>query len=358
MVIPFGPQHPSLVEPIHMQLEVEGDTVLGVRPAFGFVHRGLEKLAEKRDWRQNVYLVERTCGICSFIHSLGYCLALEDLLGVEVPPRADLLRVMWGELHRIQSHYLWLGLLADAVGFESLFMQTWRNRERVLDLNELTAGNRIVVSMCRVGGTARDLDAEMLDRVEATLDAAESEFGPVEHTFREDGGIARRLVGLGRITREEALGLGAVGPVLRATGEASDSRLLGYAGYGRLQVAPVTQAGGDAYARLLVRLGEIRQSMALLRQVLPLLRQEPGETLVPVRKDPTAGEALSRVEQPRGELIYYVRATGGKLLDRVRIRTPTFANLPALVHMVPGNEIGQVPALVLSIDPCVSCTER
>ena len=161
-IIPFGPQHPVLPEPIHLDLVVEDETVVEALPSIGFVHRGLERLVETKDYLEFVYVAERICGICSFIHGQTYCQAIETLMHIEVPRRAAYLRTIWGELSRLHSHLLWLGLMADAVGFESLFMHAWRVREQVLDLIEATTGGRVIFGSCKVGGVRRDIDHEGL----------------------------------------------------------------------------------------------------------------------------------------------------------------------------------------------------
>ncbi len=156
-IIPFGPQHPVLPEPIHLDLVVEDEKVIEARPSIGFIHRGLEKLVEKKDYVEFVYIAERICGICSFIHGQTYCQAVEAIMNVSVPPRALYLRTIWGELSRLHSHLLWLGLMADAVGFESLFMHSWRVRERVLNIIEATTGGRVIFGSCKIGGVRRDI---------------------------------------------------------------------------------------------------------------------------------------------------------------------------------------------------------
>lgn len=354
-VIPFGPQHPVFPEPLQLRLVLEEERVVEAVPALGYMHRGLEKLAETKDYAQNVFLMERVCGICSFMHSLCYCQALEGLMGVEVPARARYLRTMWAEFGRLQSHHLWLGLAADAFGFESLFMECWKNREIVLDLYEATTGSRVTISGNAVGGCRRDLEEAVLREVGRRMDDLERGLDRVALVFRDDPLVKQRTVGAGLISSGEVLRLGAVGPVLRGSGVAQDLRQLGYAAYGELDFAPVVEQGGDSYARLLVRLREAYQSIGLVRQVL---RQLPGgEVLVKVTGRPE-GEAVDRVEQPRGELLYYVKASGKVTLDRVRVRTPTLANLPALVRMLKGCRLADVPVIALSIDSCISCTER
>ncbi|MDI6871758.1 MAG: nickel-dependent hydrogenase large subunit [Bacillota bacterium] len=354
-VIPFGPQHPVFPEPLQLRLVMKEERVLEAVPALGYMHRGLEKLAETKDYAQNVFLMERVCGICSFMHSLCYCQALEDLMGIEVPPRARYLRTIWAELGRLQSHHLWLGLLADAFGFESLFMECWKNREIVMDLCEATTGNRVIISGNAVGGCRRDLEPSVLKEIGRRMDDLERGLDRVAPVFQDDPLIKQRTVGTGIITREEVIRLGAVGPVLRASGVAQDMRQLGYAAYGELDFRPVVETGGDSYSRLMARLGETYQAIDLVRQAL---RRIPEGEVLPKVKGRPEGEAVSRVEQPRGELLYYVRATGKPQLDRVRVRTPTLSNIPPLVRMLEGCRLSDVPVIALSIDSCVSCTER
>ncbi len=354
-VIPFGPQHPVLPEPVHLRLTLEDEKVVEAVPAIGYVHRGIEKAGEINEYTQNVFLVERVCGICSFIHALCYCQGIETLMGVEPPPRARYLRVVWSELHRLHSHHLWLGCLADAFGFESLFMQLWRNREAIMDVLELTAGNRVIISTCAVGGVRRDLSEAQIAEIHRVLDRVQTELDKLLPVLLNDATVRARTVGKGIVPREQALALGAVGPTLRASGVAQDIRMTGYAAYGELGFEPVVEQAGDAYARAVVRTREVYQSIELVRKALAAL--PAGDIITRARGNPQ-GRTLSRVEQPRGELIYYLAGNGTRNLERLRIRTPTFANIPALLHMLPGCELADVPVLVLSIDPCISCTER
>lgn len=354
-VLPFGPQHPVLPEPLHLTLAVEDEIVKEAIPKLGYVHRGLEKLAEIRDHNQMIYIVERVCGICSCMHALCYCQGIEALMGLEVPARARYLRTIWAEMHRIHSHLLWLGLFADAFGFESLFMQFWRIRERVMDLQEATAGNRVILSVNMVGGVRRDIDAESAQWILDTLKLIEKETLQLKSTILDDVTVKLRTVGKGVLTREKAYELGAAGPTLRASGIAQDIRQTGYAAYSELDFAPVVETDGDCYARTVVRFNEVFQAIDLIRQAFSRLPE--GELAVKPKGLPT-GEVVARVEQPRGEVLYYLRGAGKKFLERVRIRTPTFANIPPLLDMLPGCELADVPVLILTIDPCISCTER
>lgn len=354
-VIPFGPQHPVLPEPFQLRLTLEEERVVEAVPAFGYVHRGLERLIELRDFHQMVYVVERVCGICTFMHALAYCQGLETLMNVTVPPRARYLRVIWSELQRLHSHHLWLGLLADALGYESLFMEAWRLREQIMDITEATAGSRVIISTCQIGGVRRDIGPELQGEIRRTLDKVEAELRTLEPTFRNDATIRARTVGKAVLSRETAIEYGASGPMLRASGVPQDLRVTGYAAYGELDFEPITETAGDNYARISVRLRDIHQSIALIRQALDKLPD--GDIAVPVKGNPD-GEIVSRVEQPRGEVLYYLKANGTKNLERLRIRTPTFANLVPTLLLLPGLNLADVPALMLSMDPCISCTER
>lgn len=355
-VIPFGPQHPVLPEPIHLTLKVEDEIVKEAVPALGYVHRGLEKLADIRDYHQMIQVCERVCGICSMIHGVCYCESIEELMGLEIPDRARILRVIWSELHRMHSHLLWLGLFADGFGFESLFMQIWKIREKIMDINEATAGSRVIVSVNVIGGVRADLSPDQIRWVLSELDDVEKELKEIQPTILDDYTIKSRTVGMGVMTREQALELGAAGPTLRGSGVAQDMRMLGYGGYSDIDFEPVVEPAGDSWSRCTVRFREVLQSIDLVRQAIAKLPE--GELTVKVKGNPPEGEVYHRVEQPRGECMYYIRGNGTKNLDRLRIRTPTFANIPALLTMIPGCELADVPVIVLSIDPCISCTER
>ena len=355
-VIPFGPQHPVLPEPVHLTLKVEDEIVKEAIPALGYVHRGLEKLCEIRDFNQMITVCERVCGICSMIHGACFSQSVEELMGIEITDRAKLLRVIWSELHRMHSHLLWLGLFADAFGFESLFMQFWKIRERIMDINEATAGSRVIVSVNIIGGVRADLSPDQLRWILSELDIVEKETRAIQDTIMNDYTVKTRTCGIGVMTKAQAWELGAAGPTLRGSGVAQDMRQQGYGGYAFLDFEPVVETAGDCWARSTVRFREVLQSADLVRQAISKLPE--GELAVKFKGNPPEGEVYHRVEQPRGECAYYIRGNGTKHLDRLRIRTPTFANIPPLLAMLPECELADVPVIVLSIDPCISCTER
>jgi ech hydrogenase subunit E len=355
IVIPFGPQHPVLPEPIHLDLVLEDETVVDVVPSIGYVHRGLETLVAKREFTEYVYVAERTCGICSFIHGMTYCQGIEQVMDIDVPPRALYLRTIWSEYSRLHSHLLWLGLFADAMGFENLFMNSWRLREEVLDVLEDTTGGRVIQGSCKIGGVRKDISPEKLGSMAANLGDFESRVSDLSKVFLEDDSIKSRLVGIGKLSRSDAYDLGACGPTARGSGVDIDIRKTGYAAYSDLQFTPVTESSGDCHARCAVRVGELFTSIDLIRQAIDRIPE--GEVEVKVKGNPD-GEYFSRAEQPRGELVHYVRGDGSKHLVRSRIRTPTLTNIPPLVKMLQGCELADVPVVVLSIDPCIGCMER
>ena len=354
-IIPFGPQHPVLPEPIHLDLVLEDEKVVKAIPSIGFIHRGLEKLIEKNEWPEMVYVIERVCGICSFGHGWGYCMAVEGVQGVEVPARAQYLRTIWHELSRIHSHLLWLGLLADGFGFESLFMHSWRLRETVLDIFEETTGGRVIFSVCKVGGVRKDISNEKLAEIVETLEGLKKETTELTNVFIEDGSVKNRLVGVGVLSEKQARELCAVGPVARASGIRDDVRLDGHGVYAELGFEPIVETSGDCHARCKVRIREIFQSMDLISKAVSMIPD--GEIEIKVKANPD-GEFVTRLEQPRGEAVYYAKGDGTKFLKRMRVRTPTNANIPALVKTLQGCDLADVPMLVLTIDPCISCTER
>lgn len=355
-IIPFGPQHPVLPEPIHIDLVVEDETVVEAIPSIGFIHRGLEKLVEKKEYTEMVYVIERICGICSFGHGWGYCHSVEGLMGIEIPERASFLRTIWHELSRIHSHMLWLGLLADGFGFESLFMHCWRLRERVLDLFEKTTGGRVIFSVCKVGGVRKDIDKATLDEMVHVLQEMGKELKELTDTFMEDYSVKNRLVGVGHLSKEDAIELCAVGPMARASGVMQDIRLDGHGIYDQLDFEPCIEESGDCYARCAVRIREIYKAIEMISKAVELIPE--GDIAVPVKGNLPTGEYMARLEQPRGEAYYYSKAAGTKFLERMRVRTPTNMNVPALVKTLQGCDLADVPMLVLTIDPCISCTER
>lgn len=357
-VIPFGPQHPVLPEPLHLDLVVEDEKVIEAIPQIGFIHRGLEKLVETRDYNQFIYVAERICGICAMGHSLGYAETVERLMDVEVPKRAEYLRAIWHELSRVHSHLLWLGLAADAFGFESMFMHCWRLRERVLNIFEKTTGGRVILSVVKVGGVVRDIDDGTLREIVSILDGIMQDYKKIMNALLTDTSIRNRTVGVGHLSYEQAVDLSMVGPFARASNVAYDVRMLGNGAYGDLSdFAPIVDDQGDCYARVKVRCLEVLQSIEIIKELA--LKMPSGDIAVQVKGSPKEGaQACNLLEQPRGECYYYARGNGSKNLERMRIRTPTSQNLAGMVQALEGCDLADVNMIVLTIDPCISCTER
>ncbi len=267
-IIPFGPQHPVLPEPIHLDLVLEDEWVLEAIPSLGFIHRGLEFLCLKKTFLEMAYVAERICGICSFMHGMGYCRGIEQIMKIEIPPRGSYLRVFWSELSRIHSHLLWLGLTADAFGYESLFNHCWRIREKILDIIEETSGGRVIFGVCMVGGVRRDVADENLRAIAGRLKAIEDDYRSISAVFIKDYTVAHRLSGVGVLDAGEAHLLGAVGPTARGSGLPQDLRTLGYEAYGDLDFEPIREESGDCYGRCLVRVREVHHSFDLIRRAI------------------------------------------------------------------------------------------
>ncbi|HJJ55869.1 MAG TPA: nickel-dependent hydrogenase large subunit, partial [Methanocorpusculum sp.] len=311
-VIPFGPQHPVLPEPIHLDLVVEDEHVVEAIPSIGYVHRGLESLVDRREYTDFVYLAERICGICSFTHSSTFCQGIEKIMDIDVPPRATFLRTMWGECSRIHSHLLWLGLFADSLGFESLFQLSWKIREEILDELEAMTGGRVIQGVCKVGGVRRDVSSKYLESMDKRLDTIEDEIHGLVDVFLNKYTLQKRISGKGILKPDDAYNLGAVGPVARGSGLELDVRTSDdYLAYHDLSFKPVVSHGCDGYSRCEVRCNELIQSIAIIHNIIALIPE--GDVSVPVKGSPN-GEYFSRSEQPRGEVIHYIRGNGTKYL--------------------------------------------
>ena len=350
-VIPFGPQHPSFLEPLNINLRLDEEKVVGADINYGFNHRGMEK-AMAADFRRTIYLCERVCGICSFFHSTAYCQSMETMFSVQVPDNARYIRVVLMECQRITSHSLALAHTAEAMGYESLFMQLFREREPVMRILNDIAGNRVHYSMNTIGGVRRDISPERRKALLSAMDGLEERFSVLADVFRKDATVKRRMVGKGVLTKEDARTYGAVGPVSRASGIPQDMRQTYYQD---LDFHPIVREEGDSYARSMVRVDEMFQSIDLIRTAIDMLKDGPLN--VPAKGNPT-GETFARLEAPRGELFYYVKAKGTVELERVKVKTPAFVNVAALTAMVPGCEMPDVPVITVSVDPCICCTER
>lgn len=356
-IVPIGPQHPALKEPGHFEFSVDGEVVTGASIRLGYVHRGIEKACEERNWIQNLYLFERVCGICSHTHAYAYSLGVEKLAGVEVPPRAQAIRELVAGLERIHSHLLWLGVSAHEAGFDALFMYSWRDRETVMDLLERLTGNRVNYSANVLGGVKIDVDAEIARAIKEGIAYLDERGRHYLDVVSHDATFLQRTRGVGMMSREDVELLGVVGPTARASGVTRDIRVEApYGSYTHFPVSAVTEQAGDLEAKFIVRLKEMLVSCATIKALLDNMPEGELTTRMP-RKIP-AGETISRVEAPRGELFYYIKSNGGEKPERIKVRTPSICNFSSVAHLVVGSQLADVPMILAGIDPCFSCNDR
>ena len=355
--IPIGPQHPALKEPENFRVILEGEKIVGINLRLGYNHRGIEKACEERTYMQDIYLIERVCGICSHSHSTCFIQAVEEIARVEVPRRAIYIRTLVGELERIHSHLLWLGVAAHEIGFDTLFMYSWRDREKVMDILADISGNRVNYGINTYGGVKRDITKEQLQKILKTIDMLEERTKYYIQVTREELSIIKRLSTVGKLSKAEAIEFNAVGPVARASGVDIDTRRDDpYAAYDEVSFKVITDNHADVYGRTLVRIGELMESYSIIRQVIENMPEGPISVKVP-RKIPE-GEAFSRYEAPRGEDVHYVKSNGSDKPERVKLRAPTLANIKVMLKMIENYNLADLPIIVAAIDPCFSCTDR
>ncbi|MBG0775963.1 MAG: nickel-dependent hydrogenase large subunit [Desulfovibrionaceae bacterium] len=354
--LPIGPVHVALEEPMYYKIELDGEIVRGVELTAGHVHRGMEALALRRNLFQNIVLTERVCSLCSNSHPYTYCMSVENLADIAVPPRAQCLRVVAEEIKRISSHLFNVGVMAHVIGYNSLFMHMMQQREIMQDVKETLYGNRMNLSANCIGGVTHDLEAEAFAFLLDGLARLEPEVARALDIYRTDRMVVARTRSVGVLSREDALALAVVGPVARGSGLATDIRRdAPYGAYVGLDVDVVVEQGGDVQSRALVRLREIQASIDLLRACV---RAMPAGPTLAVLPEIPAGQAIARSEAPRGELIYYLRTDGSQTPNRLKWRVPSYMNWDALGIMLRNAKVSDIPLIVNSIDPCISCTER
>ncbi len=358
-VVTLGPFFPVLEEPSQWRLFVEGETIVGCDYRGFYNHRGIEKLGEAvLTYNEIPYLAERICGICGFIHSTCYCQAVEKAAGIEVPRRARYIRTIMLELERIHSHLLWLGIAGHIVGFDTVLMQTWRIREPVMWLAEAISGNRKTYGMNTIGGLRRDLAPDLAAKALDVLAEVERESLAVREAIVGDGTLMARTQEVGSLPGRTARDFCVVGPPARASGLAIDARVdHPYAAYDELRVRVAVQQAGDTWARVLVRVEELLESIRLVRAAIAALPE--GPVLAPIDAEIPPGRiGVSVVEAPRGEAVHFVLTGGDNRPYRWRVRAPTYPNLQAVPAMITDDTIADVPIILGSMDPCFSCTER
>jgi NADH-quinone oxidoreductase subunit D len=357
IVIPVGPQHPALKEPESFTLYLEGERIAASNVTLGYNHRGIEKACEERTYIEDLYLIERVCGICSHSHSTCFISAVEEVAKMEIPKRAQYIRTIIGELERIHSHLLWLGVAAHEIGFDTLFMYSWRDREVVMDILAMLTGNRVNYGINKIGGVRRDISEEQKEQILKAVDTLEERTKYYIDIVNSETTLIGRLKNVGKLSFDDAMRFQASGPVARASGVDRDVRRDDpYLAYGEIPFNVITDNHCDVLGRTIVRAKELIESYKIIRFALKNIPQ--GDLAVRTLRRIPAGEAFARYEAPRGEDVHYVKANGTDKPERVKLRAPTLANLASITHMLDGGYLADVPIVIAAIDPCFSCTDR
>lgn len=356
--IPIGPFHPLLEEAEYFELKVEGETVVDIDMEIGWMHRGHEFISESKTFTQSIYLVERICGICSTSHPIACVHAIEDVDNVEIPLRARYIRTLVGELERIHSHLLWLGLAGHFIGYDMLWMWAWKYRESILEMFEVISGNRNHYGMMRVGGVARDVDPVIIPHLLKILDNVDRKMDMIAKAAHDDPVLKSRLKGVGVLTKEDAIAYCAVGPTARASGVAIDVRKDEPTdAYDLVDFNEIVLPNGDVYDKLVVRVLEIIESGKIIRQCLEKLKTVESPILNNV-KEIAPGEGIGRYEAPRGEVFHYIRSDGSNRPVRHKVRAPSFVNIPTYTASCKGIPVADALITLAAVDPCYCCTER
>jgi len=384
VILSMGPQHPSTHGVLRLVLELEGETVVRAMYDIGYLHTGFEKSFESKTYTQGIPLTDRMDYLASLSNNLGFCLAVEKLLDIEIPPRAQWIRVLLTELTRLQSHLVWLGTHAIDLGAMSVLLYCFREREDILNIFEMVSGQRMMTSYFRVGGLALEPPLGWLKRVEKFVKAFPGHLEEYENLLTKNPIWLRRTVGIGKLTADEAIAWGLSGPSLRGSGVDWDIRKKQpYSSYDKFDFKVPTRPEGDVYARYLVRLEEMRQSLRIVQQAMEGLPEGPiradaPHIVLPDRESmktsiealiyhfkivtegfhPPVGEVYQAIESPRGELGFYVVSDGSPKPFRCHVRAPSFANLQALPKMVEGRLIADVVACIGTIDIVLGEVDR
>jgi NADH-quinone oxidoreductase subunit D len=384
LVLNMGPQHPSTHGVLRLVLEIDGETVVRIRPEIGFLHTGIEKTCEAKFYQQVVPLTDRIDYLCPMTNNLAYCLAVEKLLGLEIPPKAQWMRVLMNELTRINSHLVWLGTHAMDIGAVTVFLYCFREREDVLRFFEMVSGQRMMTSYFRIGGLALEPPLGFFEKVKKFADRFPGNVDEYEGLLTGNPIFMMRTKGVARLSAEDAIALGACGPTLRGSGVDIDLRRdAPYTGYENFKFKVPVRTEGDVFARYLCRVQELRESIGMVQQALagmpegPVKADAPKVVLPDREKMKTqmealiyhfkiitegfavpAGEVYQAIESPRGEMGYYVVSDGTSKPYRVHMRAPSYANLQALPKMCEGGLIADVVAAIGSIDVVLGDIDR
>ncbi|MBN2460461.1 MAG: nickel-dependent hydrogenase large subunit [Candidatus Cloacimonetes bacterium] len=358
-IVPIGPYHPLLEEPEFFKLYCDGEIVKEVVWETGYNHRGIEKICESKTFEQVFYVVERVCGICSTSHPFAYANAVESIPGVEIPLRAKYIRSIVGELERVHSHLLWVGLAGHFLGYNTVFMWAWKYREPVLDMFEIITGNRNSYAMFTIGGVRRDIDNDKISQLKKVLDFLKTKLDLLVGAVMDDPVIHARLRGVGVLTAEDIHDFGAVGPTARASGVAIDVRQDDpYAAYDMVDWKVITAPEGDVFAKAEVRLLEMYESIKIMEQCLEGLRKDSSNEIRTKVKEIPAGIGIGHAEAPRGEVFHFVKSDGSNRPVRHKIRAPSFTCIPTFRKSCVGGTIADAAIATAAVDPCYCCTER
>ena len=355
-IIPIGPYHPLQEEAEFFKLYVEGERVVDIDIIIGYMHRGIEKLSESKHFDQVTFLVERICGICSTSHPFAYVNAIEDLAKIKVPPRALFIRTIIGELERIHSHLLWLGLAGHFLGFNTVWMWAWKYREPVLDVCELISGNRNHYGMMKIGGVRRDIKDQNLPQLKKMIKDLYPALDLFKGVVTDDPVIQARTKEVGILTKEDAINFCVVGPTARASGIAVDVRKdEPYGAYDKVDWDIIVCQEGDVFAKVVVRILEMYESLRIIEQCIDKMPKGEIETEV---RDIPPGEGIGRHEAPRGEVFHYVRSDGTNRPVRHKVRAPSYMNVASNKVTAVGQTVSDAAITLAAVDPCYCCTER
>jgi len=360
LVVNFGPQHPSTHGVFRMRVVLDGERVVDVEMVMGYLHRSMEKLAEERTYTQNIPFTDRMDYLSAMTGNLAYCLAVEKLAGIEVPERAQYLRVIFSELQRIANHCMAIGIfLNDCGAWQTPVMWMFRDREKILDLFEMTCGARLTTNYMRIGGVSFDLPEEFMPKANALVQELPDRISEYESLLLENEILQARARNTGVLSPELAIASSISGPILRSTGVAWDIRKADpYCVYDRMEFDIPVGYQGDNYDRFLVRMEEMRQSVRILRQALEQLPPGPFKTDIPLALRPPVGETYARIESPKGELGFYLVSDGGPTPYRWHVRPPSLLNLTALKEMTVGLTVADLVITLGSTDIVLGEVDR
>jgi len=360
IILNIGPQHPSTHGVFRMRVTLDGEVIINLEPIFGYLHRGVEKLAEGRTYTQIIPLTDRLDYVASMANNQGYVIAVEKLAGIQVPERAEYIRVIMAELMRISSHLMGVGFFLNDLGaMMTPVLYMWREREKILDFFEMVCGQRLLYNYMRIGGVSQDLPEEFLPAVKKFIKEMPKYINEYEQLLEENEIVQVRTKGVGVLTKEMAINSGASGPVLRASGVKWDIRKADpYSIYERFDFDIPVRENGDSYDRYRIRIMEMWQSLRILEQAIEKLPEGDIKVKLPVLTRPPAGEIYSRIESPKGELGYYIVSDTSIAPYRFHVRSPELINVTALRDMVLGLKIADLIIIFGSLDICMGEIDR